>query len=163
MDALAEAYQTCFQSFADRDYTGCIRQAFALIQSDLPPTMGAVTTFELLLISLQRTKQTELLGQIGPMVVATLNDPYYSGIAQLTLGNAQLSDVAPLAASEEQRCQLLFYLGARRATIGEVDAAVESFQLCLLSESDPIVKQLALAELISLRPGLVDRPRLPPL
>src|SRR4051794_29352988 len=117
----------CLRAFAQHDYVECARQA-GLALAKWPS--HEIT--QLLLISLQRTGQDRLADQLGARALAeAARYPWEQALLKLTLGRVASDIILGQAKTPSQRCQALFYSGARLLTEGKVEAARKALAGCM--------------------------------
>src|SRR5262249_32463980 len=142
------AYLNCLQAFADRDYAACFDKARLLIAKPAPPVL-----WQVLLISLQRLGRTDLIEQVGPGLVEAAGDPWQQTLLRVALGQVDPAVAVAQAGDEGQRCQALYYKGARLLTRGDSDAAREALAACVATNVQCEEWLLARYELDSPAPG----------
>lgn len=114
--------EECLQAYRDGDYVHCAELARDLLDRRQAPFIVS----QLLIISLQRSEREEEAITSGRwMVNALASKPWLKAMIQVTLGQ-EPTDLRP--ADDLQRCQLLFYRGARCRTLGEDDRALDLFE-----------------------------------
>jgi tetratricopeptide (TPR) repeat protein/CHAT domain-containing protein len=138
-----EAFQQCIKAFAAGDYATCMQRAMALVQE-----RATLHTLQLLLISLQRLGREDLLNDIGPKVLEmTAKRPWDHSLLGVTLEQAEPSEVLDQAADDQQRCQAMFYIGARLVTLAAVEPARFFLAACVAQDCDCLERLLAQQEL----------------
>ena len=141
-----DSLEQCVQAFVARDYGACAQQAL-----DTLSTGTSHELLQLLLISLQRLGQTELLDQLGPQVLAaTAELPWHHALLALTLGQADPASLYEQAIDEGQRCQVLFYTAIRLLLVGRAEEARQTFEACLALDAPCLEHHLAAVERHSL-------------
>jgi len=149
-----QAFQQCIDAFVRRDYESCARQAVQLAftppEEDLPvPALHQL--FQVLLISLQRTGRPDKAEEVGSWILGAMADePWYPLLLQITLVKIDPMKVFQQAATDEQRCQMLFYAGALMASLEKKETARETLLNCLRMPADCLERRLAQAELADL-------------
>ncbi len=135
--------QQCVLTFINRDYDSCAQQAMALLTAGT-----SLEVLQLLMISLQRLGRTDSVEQLGSqLLAATSEHPWVHELLQLTLDQTNPDQLLAQAQTEEQRCQVLYYLGARCLTMGLDREARKAFSACLALDTQCLERQLAQAEL----------------
>ncbi len=109
-----QSFEKCVQAFINRDYASCAQQAMPMLA-----TGASHELLQLLLISLKRLGRSEVVEQLGPHVLAATKDqPWIHGLLQYTLGQADSVQLLEQAKTEEQICQMLYYiLGIRVSNV----------------------------------------------
>src|SRR5262249_17966687 len=140
-------FAACLDAFLDGDFPACIEQARGLIRS-APPVV-----FHHLFISAERCGEARLLADLGPRVLALLEEGCWDHtLLCLTLGRAEPGAVLAAAADDEQRCQAHYYHGCRLLTHGDETGMRTAFAACLASTGDYLEKELAACLLDPSRP-----------
>ena len=112
----------CVEAFATGDYDGCAQRAWELAQGW--PTLHVL---QLLLIGLQRIGREDMIEVFGPQALAAAAAfPWEHALLRLTLGQADPAEVLRQAADDVQRCQTLYYTGARLLTLRPVEQAQQN-------------------------------------
>ncbi len=141
-DELKQAYQKCIQSFVYGNYAECAQQVMPLLSTGVTPEMVQV-----LLISLQRRGQNDLVEQLSPQCLTMFpNHPWETALLKLTLGQEEPIRVLDMAQDDRQRCQARFYAGARLLTKGGEEEAGPEFLDCLATQARCLEFQLAKVE-----------------
>jgi TPR repeat protein/CHAT domain-containing protein len=134
--------ESCLQTFLDRNYVECVATALGLIQGG-----AEFIVYQLLLISLQRTRQGNLADQIGRVVLeATADRPWENLLLRVTLGHIDPTEALRQAADQERMCQLSFYAGARYVTLGQLGQAQDPLLMCAMGGVG-VERAIALVEL----------------
>ena len=127
-----QACQECLRAFFRHDYAACAQRVLELL-----PSGASHAIVQVLLISLQQLKQTDMLDQLGPQVLAaTESDPWPNALLRLTLGQADLGDVLAAAQDEEGRCQAHYYGYWRLLELGQMEAAQKEIAACLATRAN---------------------------
>jgi hypothetical protein len=109
---------------------------------------GRLWEMQVLLISLQRLGDTRETTLIGSQVLAlTRKSPWEHALLRVTLGTTDPAKVLERARDDGQRCQALYYLGARLRTVGKPAAAGKAFTVCLEMDTECLERHLAEAEI----------------
>lgn len=142
--SLEQRFFNCMQRFHARDYPSASQQAMTLIQD------GTMThaLLQVLIISLQRSGQVEVLRQIAvkiPEIAATV--PWERALLELTLGQADPMAVLTKAQDDRQRGQFFYYAAARLITNGRSDLAGDLLRNCVQLQADSIERSMAEVEL----------------
>jgi len=144
-DPAQEQFNECIRGFLREDYPGASQRALALI------TAGSMThgLLQVLLISLQRSGQAELLAQVAAQVPEiTRSVPWERTLLDLTLGNADPNSALSQAQDDAQRGQVFYYTAERTITFGPRERATDllSRAVALLPKGlDRILAQSRLA------------------
>ena len=121
--------QPWIDDFADGGYYACYWRTRPLLGQPLPNE-----AMQLMLISLQRLELGAELAVASELVLkTTAASPWHQALVMVTLGDRDFTSLVPEARTPERRGQLLFYAGARQATLGGGGAA-----RALLEESERI-------------------------
>lgn len=121
-DPAQEQFNDCIRGFLREDYPASSQRALALI------TGGSMThgLLQVLLISSQRSGQTELLAQIAAQVPEiTRSVPWERTLLDLTLGKADPNAALAQAQDDGQRGQVFYYAAERMITVGHRERATD--------------------------------------
>lgn len=142
-----DPWERSFRAFAMGDYIGCSIETQKIIVEKTAPLRREVLL--LMLISLQRLGQAEQALELAStlMLPANYDDPWLSALVEMIIGLKRPDEIAALALSGEQHCQLNFYAGERLLTDGQDVAAEASFKACAALDVECDERFLALAEL----------------
>jgi tetratricopeptide (TPR) repeat protein len=153
-----DQFNDCMCAFLAQDYRATSERAIALIGA------GTIThgLLQVLLISLQRSGQAEVLAQVAAQVPQiTENVPWERALLELTLGKADPNTVLSQAQDEAQRGQVLYYTAERMITVGHPEKAPDliSHTVALLPKG--LERILALGALSALQGGAPAAPGQP--
>src|SRR5579871_5636301 len=134
-----EAFRQCIEAFAVGNYEASVQLAWALVREG--PTLH---TLQLLLIGLQRLGREEELKDLGSQALDVTSEyPWDQSLLRVTLGKSDPQEVLEQAADGEQRCQVMFYAGARMQSLGEIEQAKRILAACVEQENDCLEHMLA--------------------
>ena len=137
-------YEKCLILFSSNKYDQCVDKAIEIINAG----SAHQSIFQMLLISLQRLGQNEDLKCIATeMVGQTADIPWLRSLLRLTLGQLEPEDMLIMAKSPTQRCEVLYYSGARLKTLGRHQEAEMMFRECVETGVETIEMVLARMEL----------------
>src|SRR5262249_19458247 len=92
--------------------------------------------------------RADLLKQFGPEVLeATAGHPWEQTLLRLTLGRVRAKEGLAQAADSAERCQVLYYAGARLLTLGEGGQARQILGQCVAESAECLERRLAQLEL----------------
>ena len=75
--------------------------------------------------------------QVGAQILSNpAHNPWNVALMKLTLGQIELAQVLPMAKNSKQRCEAHCYAAERLLTLGQVQAAVAHFDVCIATQTD---------------------------
>src|SRR5262249_23260251 len=138
----ANDLQRCLQAYLCRDYRACINMAFPLIQTEPHQVVAQV-----LVISLQRLGLEQQVQQRSARILDTLKEhPWEQTLLRVTLGQIDPNTLLDQTENEAQRCQVLYYAGARALTLGQLEEARRLWLQCQGLNTNCLEGQLAQKE-----------------
>ena len=142
--SLEEQFRGCVEAFVARDYAVAAPRLMAMIERDGP----TLALLQMLLISLQRSEQAQLLEQVAVQVPEISKDvPWQRTLLDLTLGRGDPRAAATQSEDEKQMGQVLYYFGAHLLTTGRTAAARDVLLQCVQLQAPGLETYLAVQEL----------------
>jgi CHAT domain-containing protein/tetratricopeptide (TPR) repeat protein len=143
----------CLTAFAAGDYLSCYEAA----RRDPAPGQPDHLVFQqLIVICMQRLGQSEVLDDLPRLMLDATAEPFEKSLVRLTFGQVGLDSVRRVAKNDEQRCQAIYYAGARLMTLDRLAEAEELLRECVGLAVDCAEKRLAEVELAAM--ASADRP-----
>lgn len=140
-------YPECIECFRNENYDIAIRHGRASLERATPELLLII------LISLQRTDQREVLKALGDKAIAACSDlPFDKRLLEFTLDYCEVRDVMELARTPFQRCRAYYYAASHYLFTGKLDLAIQAYQACLNRRIDCLETNLALVELKRVAP-----------
>jgi hypothetical protein len=129
------------------NYTECVREGLPLMKIWMTHDL-----LQMLLISAQRLEQPKIAEELASFVVSTGSnlDPWSKAMLKLTSSNGdwaklmeETNKLLKDCRDNKQRCQLLYYLGAKCLTMGKTDEAHDIFAVAAKIEAPCLEQKLA--------------------
>lgn len=138
-----QEYEQCLVLFASKKYDQCVEKAADIIDRGT----AHQSIFQMLLISLQRLGRQDDIDNVGSRLLEkTISSPWLNALLKLTLGKLTEEELLRNATNNQQRCDVLYYTGARLKTLGLSNDALEKFKKCLETNVESIEMVLARME-----------------
>lgn len=130
-DEIKQAYDRCLQAFIKCDYTACVLEGRPLITKWI-----TLPLLQMYLISIQRLGHPRQAEEFGSQFVSMESnlDAWSKTLLKLTFSRArpaeivaELGNLQGQTQDNKQRCQLMYYVGAKWLTLGVKEYAQACF------------------------------------